>query len=602
MKNEKLIFWTGAMMACSLLMSCDKGADLTSSDDSSDNNPAGNSSGYIETVAVALAKNCPIHEQAGDDQWDESQVIQIALDENKITVNDNSTRGGIGIDGKQVIITAAGTYRLGGTIADGQIIVDSKDPESVRLVLDGLHISNSTTAPIYIKNAEKAVIVLMENSENEVTDGKSYVFDNAGDDEPNAAIFSKADLTICGNGSLVVNGNFNDGISSKDGLIISGGSIAVTSTDDGIRGKNYLVIRDGNITVTARGDGLNSDNEDDAGDGFILIENGNLNITASGDAIAAQTDALISDGEISLTAGGGSNYPIVSGKSAKGIKGVVKTIIDNGTLTVNAADDAIHSNSCLIVNGGDFTLTTGDDGLHADSTLGINGGNIQISKCYEGIESLIIVINDGSIHLKASDDGVNAADGTQGGFMPPGPGQSGGLATSNYYLYINGGYLAVNAGGDGFDINGSIEMTNGVVIIHGPTANNNGAIDYDRLFKISGGFLITSGSSGMAMAPSTSSTQYSLLLNFTKTIQAETLFHIQNSEGANLLSFAPTKNYQSITFSSPELKKGATYDIYSGGSYSGAINDGLYQDGAYTPGTKYTSFTVSNLVTKVNSR
>ena len=68
-------------------------------------------------------------------------------------------------------------------------------------------------------------------------------------DEPNAALFSIADLTITGTGALTVNGNSNDGITSKDGLVIDSGTITVTAVDDGIRGKDYLVVNGGTVTV-----------------------------------------------------------------------------------------------------------------------------------------------------------------------------------------------------------------------------------------------------------------------------------------------------------------------------------------------------------------
>ena len=142
-------------------------------------------------------------------------------------------------------------------------------------------------------------------------------------------------------------------------------------------------------------------------------------------------------------------------------------------------------------------------------------------------------------------------------------------------------------------------MTDGVVVVNGPTANMNGAIDYDASFKISGGFIVASGSSGMAQAPGTTSTQYSVLVTFKTTLSANTLFHIQNSSGSDILSFVPKKNYQSVAISSPKLAKG-TYDIYYGGTSTGMLKDGLYQDGIYSAGTKATSFTISSIVTKVS--
>lgn len=120
------------------------------------------------------------------------------------------------------------------------------------------------------------------------------------------------------------------------------------------------------------------------------------------------------------------------------------------------------------------------------------------------------------------------------------------------------------------------------------------------IFKLTGGFLLGAGSSGMAEDPGLPSTQYSVLLDFHSTVSAGTLFHIQASDGNEILSLVPAKRYESIVFSSPELTNGSTYDVFLGGTSTGAVNDGLYEKGAYTPGSKCTSFTISGIVTRVN--
>jgi hypothetical protein len=242
----------------------------------------------------------------------------------------------------------------------------------------------------------------------------------------------------------------------------------------------------------------------------------------------------------------------------------------------------------------------------------VNGGHISITKSYEGIESAVITINSGDIHIVASDDGINGAGGKDASGMNPGmrpggqpgrggPGQDTFSASSSIYLHINGGYIVVTAAGDGVDINGAIEMTDGVLIVNGPTERMNGALDYDVSFKMSGGIVVAAGSSGMAQVPSASSSQYSVLINLTSIQKAGTLFHIQDSSGKEILTFAPSKDYQSVAFSSPLLVKGATYQVLLGGSASGTVKDGLYQQGTSSNSVKYTSFTISSIVTNIGS-
>jgi len=560
----------------------------------------------LESVSAAAAENSEIHEDSDDYTWDNPEVVTISLEGNSISADE----AGVTIDDNTVTITSAGTYNFTGSLKDGQIIVNTEDEDVVRLLLSGVDVASSTKAPIDVEKAEKVVIVLVEGTSNNISDSSEYVFPNADTDEPNAAIFSNADLTIWGSGNLTVEGNYNDGIASKDGLIIAGGNIEVEAVDDGIRGKDYLVIKNSQVVVDAGGDGLKSDNEKDADRGFIFIESGIVAVNSGGDAIDATTDVLIRGGEINLTAGGGSSARADGSLSAKGIKGDVSVSIDGGTFTLNAADDAVHSNGSITVNAGDFDISTGDDGMHADESLTINGGIIRIANSYEGLESAMITINAGELDITSSDDGINVAGGVDSSGMMPGmlpegrqrpggggQGQDAFAASGDYYLYIHGGTIVVDASGDGLDVNGAVEMNGGYVLIHGPTENMNGALDYLGGFKITGGFLAAVGSAGMAQAPDQSSSQYSFLVNFTSPQSAGTIIHIQNSAGENLLTFEPNKTYQSLTFSSAQLANGETYTIYLGGSASGTATGGLYLDSAYDPGDEYAELTTSSVVT-----
>ena len=175
-------------------------------------------------------------------------------------------------------------------------------------------------------------------------------------------------------------------------------------------------------------------------------------------------------------------------------------------------------------------------------------------------------------------------------------GRMDGFSTGDCSLSINGGYVAVDARGDGLDVNGPITMTGGVVIVNGPTSNNNGALDYTGVFNLTGGYLVAVGSAGMAQAPSTSSTQYSVMVNLPSVQAAGTLVHLATEDGQDLLTLAPTKEYQSVVFSSPELKNGDTLVVTSGGSSTGSVADSLYTGGSYSGGSQVASFTISSIV------
>lgn len=576
--------------------------------------PATTSAATTATQPTAAATAVPVVVKYDSDDLggaaSAANATTITLAGNAITVNGS----GATVDGAIVTITSAGTYNISGVLNDGQILVNTADQETVKITLNGVQIACSTSAPIYVVNAEKVVITLAAGTQNYVTDGMAYVFTDAETDEPNAAIFSHDDLTIKGDGALTVNANYNNGIASKDDLKITGGVITVNAVNDGLKGRDSIAIKDGVVTVNAGGDGLQSNNDEDMEKGYVSIEGGTLTITAELDGIQAQTSLLVSGGDIAITTGGGSGNSSVSGggmwggpgmegnpnkptASAKGLKAGADVTVTGGTITINSADDALHSNGSLSINGGVITAASGDDGLHADATLAINGGELNITQSYEGIESASITINAGTIHVVVSDDGINTVGGADGSAVNGRPGQNQFALSGDYPLYINGGYIYVDAMGDGIDVNGSMEMSAGTVIVNGPTNNGNGPLDYLGTFNITGGFLVAVGSAGMAQAPSTSSTQYSLMQNLTSQQAAGAIVHIATASGEDVLTFMPTKTYQSVLFSSPALQNGETYTLYIGGSASGAATDGLYTGGTYTAGTQATSFTISSIVT-----
>jgi hypothetical protein len=554
------------------------------------------SAGTAGTAAKALDSKAKPHELpvAGSP----AAEIPIVLNGTSITVDHSS----VSSSGARVQITAPGTYRLSGTLSNGQIRVNTAAKGTVKLLLDGVTIHNETGAAIDIIDADTAVIELAANTQNTVSDGANYVFAAPDADEPNATIFSKADLTIDGTGALTVRGNFSDGVASKDGLVIANGHINVTATDDGIRGKDYLVVKDGDITITAKGDGLKSDEDADPQKGYVAIEKGTLSITAGSDAIRAQTDVLLVGGRYTLITGGGSGGPRTA-VSQRGIRAEANVTIDGGQFAIDAAEDALHANGTITINAGVFDLSAGDDGVHSDTQLVINGGSVRVAQSYEGIESVVVTLNGGQIDIASSDDGINAADGTAGG---PGGRPGGRLDPNNYtgnkFLYINGGTIVVNSGGDGVDSNGAVEMKGGTLVVHGPSQRMNAALDYDAFFKISGGTLVAAGSSGMAQAPGTQSQQNSVIIFFTEAQQAGTLVHIRDGAGQGVLTFAPSNDFQSLAFSSAGLANGARYDIVLGGSAIGAASNGLYAaDVVYSAGTVFQSFTVNSVVTTVGT-
>ncbi len=575
---------TGSLLLSFLFFSCEQ--DMNISESGSESSSTSTNSNTDNEVEGA-----DYHDEDSDYSWDESDVTDIALNSTSITVSGD----GATADGSVVTITAGGNYNIHGTLSDGQVVVNSEEDDAVvRLILNTATIYNSSSSAIYVEEAYKTIVILPSGSENYLSDGATYTFEE-DDDEPNATLFSKDDLSIYGDGTLSITANYNDAITSKDGLVIASGNITVSSIDDGIRGKDYLVVRDGNLSITSTGDGMKSDNDEDDGAGCIVIDAGTIKITSDADGMQAENDLVVTSGTITIESGGGSNANLSSDASAKALKATDIIQIDGGTFSINAADDAIHAENTVTINGGTFDMATGDDGIHGDSYVTTNGGTIVVSEAYEGIEAAVITINSGDIWLTTSDDGINASDGS---------GSSGGMmksTSSSVYLYLYGGSIVVNASGDGLDCNGTAVMTGGDIIVHGPTSSSNGALDYDQGFTVSGGILFAAGSSGMAEGFSSSSSQYSLKITFSSTQSANTIVHLETESGEEVFTYAPEKSFASVIFTSPELSNGETYNLYYGGSSTGDLVDGAYEGGEYTAGTLYNTFTISSSVTSVGS-
>ena len=282
--------------------------------------------------------------------------------------------------------------------------------------------------------------------------------------------------------------------------------------------------------------------------------------------------------------------------SVKGIKAGSQLKISGGEFNVNAADDTLHSNGSILISGGQLRLDAGQKGIHADSQLEIkDDAEVTVSKSYEGLEAAVISISGGNTNITASDDGMNASDGSSQGAM--------GSNSSDVKLNISGGTIYVNAEGDGLDSNGDLTVSGGRVIINGPQNGGNGALDSNGKIFVSGGLLIAAGSSQMAESPDSSSEQNSVSANFGQEFSGGTLVTLIDGNGNEILSFSPAKRFGHIVISSADIKNGEKYTLCTGGSSSSKDTNGLYEIGGYkNDGTEAGSFTVESSVSFIGQQ
>ena len=393
----------------------------------------------------------------------------------QITLSDNETEiSGSGAEFKdnKVSVTSGGTFLFSGSLTDGQIYVNAAD-ENVHLVFDSVSITNSTSSPVFIEDVKNVSVTLTDGSQNILTDSENYVFSDTEENEPDSVIFSKDDLSINGNGSLTINANYNEGITSKNDLRIAGGDITITSAGNAVKGKDSVAIKSTSINITSGKDGIKASNSEETDKGYIYLESGTFNITAQNDAIQAEKYLTVNDGEYNLKTGDGSDSVNTdshqmlqkpNGENGDFVKPQMPTDengdferpqmpngesgdferpqmpdgengnferpqmpndengdferpqMPNGENEATQTSDeetesqkGFKSASVITINGGTIKADCSDDSIHAGSSIEINGGTIDLSTGDDGIHS------DETVNIKNGNITINKSyEGIEG--------------------------------------------------------------------------------------------------------------------------------------------------------------------------------------------
>ena len=379
-----------------------------------------NVSGSLGVAGSAAERNSEMFTNRDKEVgYEESKCTVISLNGDSASCDQDS----VVMDGSTIVIRKEGDYLLRGTLKNGSVRVEASNSDKVRLILDGADISCVGTAPIYCKKADKVFITLAADSENKLTN--TGAFEAVDENNIDAAIFSKCDLTLNGMGSLTVSSEEGHGIVSKDDLAIVSGNYRITSGDHGISGKDSIRIADGNIEITCAEDGLHSGNDEDADKGYVYIEGGNITISAGDDGIHGESRVQIFGGNISVL------------KSYEGIEAAIIEIA-GGEISVTAADDGINA-----ADG------SGSGGF-GKGFFGGRGQNPDANGDGAGIASQVYLsISGGKIIVNASGDGLD----------------------SNGNLYMSGGEVYVsgpeNSGNGALDYESKAEITGGVLVAVG---------------------------------------------------------------------------------------------------------------------------------------
>ncbi len=347
------------------------------------------------TAANSLSASGDAYGEAFSDrdlsgEYDSTEAVTITLNGASAEASSEAVQ----ISGSTVTVTAAGTYILTGTLDDGTVIVDATKDDKVQLVLNGVSISSSDYAAIYVKQADKVFLTLADGTVNTLAGGGSFI--QRDDNDVDAVVFAKDDITFNGTGTLRISAPAGSGIVGKDEVTVTAGVYEITAAKHAIRAKDSLAIADGSFRLTASEDGLHAENGDDESLGSIYIAGGSFVIQVKDDAIHAVTLLQIDGGTFQITAAEGLEATFIQinggdiqiSASDDGVNAARKSSLytptfemNGGTLTVTmgAGDtDGIDSNGNIIVNGGTISVT-GQSTFDCDGTAQYNGGTIIVN-------------------------------------------------------------------------------------------------------------------------------------------------------------------------------------------------------------------------------
>lgn len=518
------------LLAALALTGCSATSASNASASSAISTSASSTSGTTSKVADSFSTDVKsgaklaedTHYSAKDLTWDSSSEVTIDLS------NPTATDGVTVSDGV-ITITKAGNYKLTGTY-DGQIKVDAADSDMVRLILNNATITNSTGAAINVVEADEVVIYTASGTTNTVSDGSSYSDTASG--SPDAAIYSKSDLTLAGEGTLKVEGKYEEGIHTTDGLVIASGTLEVTAANTGIKGKDYVDILDGTITVTATKDGIKATNDTDGNRGWVRLSGGTVNISAGDDGFKAERVLEISGGTLNIT------------QANEGIEAQYINILD-GTVNVTSSDDGINASYS--------TTSTSSTGTESAST-----STTQTTQTAQGGQA------------GQAPAGGQAPSGTMG--QPPAGGGAGGgmgggggtFEVVDATINISGGTVTVNANGDGIDSNGTATLSGGTVIVNGPFTGGNTSLDTNGDLLLNGATVTAANSGDMFEAPSTNSTSGYVKISNVSNLSAGTTVQVTDSSGNVVANYKVANSSTTlILVSSSKITKGESYTVYT---------------------------------------
>lgn len=558
--------------------------------------------GQSDEVSVEIdmdAMDFDYTERDKDPSFDIDSATAIEFDSDEATIKGDGAEFGDGV----LSIAQEGAYLVSGELENGQILVEVSDQEKVQLVFDGAIIHNDDGPALYVKEADKVFVTLVEGSKNSLSDGTGYV--SAEDDGvPDACLYSKADLTINGSGALDVTGASLHAVNSKDDLVITGGSITASAEGDALRGKDCVKIADGAFELKAGEDAIKSNNDEDGTRGFISIDGGDFSIEAGDDAVHAESVLVINDGDVEVAT-------CTEGLEAE------RVYVKGGDVRVTATDDGVNASAR------ETTVATSGEALAgqlpADAEAAGDGAN------QEGVGAMT-----GSVPQQPADPAVQngglAADSGMRGDAPSAfggdaetpfdpnaqeqgiaaapsdpssaeaqsvetmPEEQGGagefgvsVASESCVIEVSGGRLLIDAGGDCLDTNGTMLISGGVVLARCTSSGIDSALDYEIGAQIDGGTVLLMGPREMAMGLTDGS--QACVTSYVDGAAGDNV-SVVDAEDSVLIALDAVSAFGWLCASTPQMEEGAELSVIIGGSPSDAGDEGFADSGGVSGGNE----------------
>lgn len=542
-----------------LFSGCGVYPEIEPTDDSSYSYSDMNPLPEITTAESLLeAIGCDSFFSAGDKEigYSESDDVHINLSGEQIFCNSSSVK----IEGSQAVITEEGNYIISGNLENGSIKIDTDIDKNVRIVLNGAVIVNDKASPIYVEQANKVLITLVEETENVLENDCTDLNGSVSND----TVFANSCITINGLGSLKAISKAGNGIASDSSVLVTGGNISIEAAKSGLEGKKSVRISNTDMKINSAGKGISSNNNEDSEYGFVYISDGSFIINSGSSGIEAASSLVVDGGYFEITSDDSycdenvyeSKYESGLTEEKNGLNAGVDISVSGGRFIIESSDNGLNAGESVFVTGGSFIINSENKGIESGSAVFVGKSGLIIKKSADGICSERILVNGGNIKIDSSGTGISAKET---GADQSEPSEN----SEDCFVEISGGTVEVNSLGDGIYSCGGILVSDGYLTVVSSENSRSFVFCKESDIKIIGGTVFAAGDFTGEYADLENIKQAFVAVNI-DSIDPQSAIVLQGNDGKAVVSQSVNQSITSLFISSPELERGQRYNLVNG--------------------------------------